>query len=507
MKEQATPGHQLGQTGAERLLLTVVLAAYTLVLLDNTVLNVAVDVLSDPDRGLGASTTELTWAVSVYPLAFAASALAGGALTDRLGDARVLNAGLVLLGIASCVAAFAPNGAVLIGARAGMGVAGGLVAPATLTMITRGVARERRARAIAGWTSAAGIAVAVGPIVGGLLLTRFSWQAIFLVNVPAAACLAIAAAFLPDGRVAGVRRALDLPGSLLSGLGLAAFVFGVIECGRRVSLDAVTVLLAGVALLVVFTWHELRRRTPAFDVRLLGSRVFGGGVAGLFLSFAGLAGQLFYCAFYLQGVLGLSPAQAGFVMVSAAAGIVLGSRLAPAVVRWLSVRAIVLSGLLVASATYGAYVFFDENTAVMVVVTVLFVQGLGTGLGFAPLTAALVDRLPADRTGAGSAIVAVVRPLGSTVGAAAFGALLTAAYRAAIFPALAGVPDAAAGAAEGSVEAAHSAGADFGVPDLSRAADTAYLHAMHLTAGWTAAAALAGCAILTAALGRKPGWS
>ncbi|HUQ58551.1 MFS transporter [Lentzea sp.] len=484
------------EVARRRLMLAVALVAHTLVLADSTIMNIAVDVLADPVRGIGAGTGELAWAVSAYPLVFAASTLTGGALADRFGASRTLVPGLLLLGAASVAAALAAGGVVLIAARALMGAGGGLIAPATLTLVAAGLPAERRTRAVALWSSAAGVAVAVGPVLGGVLLAWFSWPAVFLVNVPVVLVLLLCAAFLPALPVPGNVRPLDLPGAALSALGLAALVGGIVQCGREVTAAALLFLVLGVGLLVAFVVHQLRARHPAFDVRLLLHHGFGGGVLGLLLSFAGLAGQLFYCAFFLQGVLRLSPGEAGFVMFAAAVGIVTGNRVCSAAVQRFGLRPTVLTGLVAASSTYAAYLFFDAHTPIAVVVVLLFVQGFGTGLAFAPLTSGLISGLPPDRVGAGAGLASVSRPLGSTIGVAVLGAVLTLSYRTAIEPSLTGLPAADADQARGSAEGARA------LPDLTVAADSAYLHAMHVTAAWATAVSLAGCVVVAVGLRR-----
>ncbi|MFD5826179.1 MFS transporter [Lentzea sp. NPDC060358] len=479
-----------------RLVLVVALVAHTLVLADNTIMNIAVEVLADPVRGLGAGTGELAWAVSAYPLVFAASTLTGGALADRFGAGRTLVPGLLLLGAASVAAAFATGGATLIAARAVMGAGGGLIAPATLTLVTAGLPPHRRSRAVALWSSAAGVAVAVGPVLGGWLLAWFSWPAVFLVNVPVVLALVLGAALLPALPVPGRVRPLDLPGAALSALGLAALVGGIVQCGHEISAGALLLAGSGVAVLAVFVLHQLRARHPAFDMRLLLRRGFGGGVLGLLLTFAGLAGQLFYCAFFLQGVLGLTPGEAGFVMLSAAVGIVAGNRVCSAAAERFGLPATVLTGLVASAATYAAYLFFDAHTPIPAIVGLLLVQGFGTGVAFAPLTSGLIAGLPPDRAGAGAGLASVARPLGTTIGVAVLGAVLTLSYRTAIEPALTGLSAADAEQALGSAEGARA------LAGLAPAADSAYLHAMHVTAGWATAVGLAGCAVVAVGLRR-----
>jgi EmrB/QacA subfamily drug resistance transporter len=481
-------------TGRSGLLLAVAVVAQALILLDSTILNIAVDVLSDPARGLGADSADLAWAISAYSLMFAALTFPGGALTDRFGPATVLVAGLSVLTAASLVAAAAPNAAALIFARAAMGAGSGLVAPATLALATLGMPARRRARAVAAWSSAAAIAVAVGPVLGGLLLAWFSWPAVFLVNVPVAAACATAVVTLTP-RSSGVgRRPLDPVGMALSAFGLGCLTYGVIDGGRSATLHTTALpLLVGSFVLGLFVLHQLRTPHPGFEIRLFAERRFAGGASGLLVAFACLAGQLFYCAFYLQGVHRLTTWQAGFVMVPAAAGILLGNRLCTRTAEQVGLPLTVLAGLGTASLTYAAYLFFDASTPLAWITGVLFAQGAGIGLVSAPVTADLVARLPVHQAGAGAACAAILRPLGSTLGVAVLGTVLGVSYRAAIQPSAASLRPDQQARAMGSAEGARAAG-------IAPAADAAYLHAMHVTAGWTALISAAACLLLARSL-------
>lgn len=345
----------------------VAVLAQTLVLLDNTVLNVAMETLADPVRGLGAGSADLAWANASYSLVFAAGSFTGGALADRYGPRRVLVAGLVVLAAAATLAAFAPGATELTVTRGFMGAGGALITPATLAIVTRGTAPAHRTRAIAIWASAGGAAVALGPVVGGALLTRFWWGSVFLVNLPVVAvCLAGAALLVPEVRYAE-RRVLDTSALVLSVLGLGLVVYGVIRGGRPAGWTSPAALLAlavGLALLAALVVTQSRRETPGFDVRLFAEPRFAGGSVTLLLLFFGLAGQLFYCAFYLQGVHGLSALAAGGVMASAAGGIVLGNQVSPALCRLLTVRWCAIAGILLAGLTFGGYVAFTADTPV-----------------------------------------------------------------------------------------------------------------------------------------------
>ncbi|WP_218952213.1 MFS transporter [Amycolatopsis anabasis] len=494
----ALGGRERG-TARQWWIVAVAVVAQTLVLLDHTILNIALETLADPVRGLGASSAELAWAVASYSVVFAAGSFAGGALADRYGPRRVLMIGLLVLAAAATAAAFSANATELVVTRGFMGAGGALVTPATLALVTRHSAPADRTRAIAIWASSGGVAVALGPVAGGLLLSHFRWGAVFLVNLPVVAvCLAATAALVPEVRSAD-RRVLDPLGLALSVLGLGCLVYGIVRGGQRPGwTDPATVgsLVTGLALLVVFVLVQRARDRPSFDVRIFAEPRFAGGSVALLLLFFGLAGQLFYCAFYLQGVHGLSALAAGAVMTAAAGGIVLGNQVSPALSRLVSVRWAAVAGILLASGTFGCYLLFDAETPVAWFALMLFAQGAGIGAVVAPMTSEMMAALPPEYTGAGAAINAATRPVGSTLGVAVLGSVLASAYRGAVLPALADLPPALRERALDSAEAARSVVRSLGRPDLLAAVDRAYLHAMYVTSIWTAALSLTGVVLV-----------
>src|SRR4051812_7069888 len=211
----------------------VAVAAQTLLWLDNSILNIALETLADPVRGLGANAGELAWASSSYSLVLASAMFAGGALGDRYGPRATLFAGLVVFSTASAFAAFSASAFELVLTRGLMGLGSALLMPATLSIIVRTTSEAQRSRAIALWASASGLGVALGPVLGGVLLARFWWGSVFLINVPVVlACLAGVVAFVPRLRFAD-RRPLDPFGLVLSVLGLGSLVYGIIEGGQR----------------------------------------------------------------------------------------------------------------------------------------------------------------------------------------------------------------------------------------------------------------------------------
>ncbi|MET8980064.1 MFS transporter [Streptomyces sp. NPDC004539] len=489
-------------------LLLVVVCAQMLIWLDTSVLNVAVTTLADPSEGLGASPAQLEWVASAYTLVFAGALFAGGALADRFGPRSTLLAGLFLFGAASAAGAFAPSADWLVVARAFMGAGSALLMPATLSVIVQCTPPERRARAIAIWSSSSALGVAVGPVVGGVLLSHFWWGAVFLVNVPIVAVCAVGtAAVVPALRGSG-QRVLDLPGLALSVLGLSGVVYGVVELGNGQSWYGAHVLLpvaVGAALLAAFVAVQRRSPAPGLDLRLFRRPGFTAGSVVLLISFGALAGHLFYAAFYLQGPRGLSPADAGLVMIAAAVGIVLGSQASPTLSRRLSARWTVTVGVLITALTYVGYLWFDQGTPIPVVVALLFAQGFGMGSVGTPVTTAMMSAVPQQLAGAGSAVNSVTRQVGGTLGVALAGSVLSAVYRdrmahTALPGEAQGLSAEAARQARGSAEAARSLAGSLRLPELSAAADRAFLAAMDAATFWTAVVALAGAVVAAVGL-------
>ncbi|MFJ1749656.1 MFS transporter [Streptomyces sp. NPDC088116] len=489
-----------GKTSRSWPVLVVVVCAQMLIWLDTSVLNVAVTTLADPAEGLGATPAELEWVASAYTLVFAGALFAGGALADRFGPRTTLLAGLALFGAASGAGAFASDPTGLIMARAVMGAGSALLMPATLSVIVRSTPQEKRTRAIAIWSSSSGLGVAVGPVVGGALLSTFWWGSVFLVNVPIVAlCLAGVAAVVPELKAPG-RGRLDLPGMALSVLGLGGVVYGIIELGNGQTWYGPHVLLPlllGGALLAAFVAGQRRSPAPSLDPRLFRQRGFTAGSVVLLIAFMALAGHLFYAAFYLQGPRGLSPADAGTVMVAAAIGIVLGSQAAPAMSRRLTARWTVAAGILATAATYLAYAWLDGRTPIWFIAALLWIQGFGMGLIGTPVTAVMMSGVPPGLAGAGSAVNSVTRQVGGTLGVAMAGSILSGVYRARMSDAeLPGAGRALSPAAQeqarASAEAARSLAGSLRLPELAATADRAFLHAMSAATVAIAALALVG---------------
>jgi EmrB/QacA subfamily drug resistance transporter len=291
--------------------LAAVSLALFMIMLDNTVVNVA---LPSIQRDLGAKLSELEWIVSGYALTFASLLLTGGKLGDLLGRRRMLVIGLVIFGGSSLACALAPDAGVLIGARVVQGVGAALMSPATLSILTATFAPRQRGTAIGIWVGVSATALAIGPLVGGLLTEHVGWSSIFYVNVPIAAVAVVASFLLIDeSKDTSHEQRLDLPGLVTSGVGLFALTYGLIEAntygwtsGRIVGAFAI----AAVSL-AAFILLELHQRLPMLDLSLFRSSTFAGANTVLLLVALAMFGVFFFVSLYMQNILGYSAVQAG----------------------------------------------------------------------------------------------------------------------------------------------------------------------------------------------------
>ncbi|MFJ4657245.1 MFS transporter [Nocardia sp. NPDC088792] len=487
----------------QRLILAVLVLSSLLIWMDNTILSTAFETLADPIRGLGADPAQLQWATGSYTLVFATLMFTAGALGDRFGHRTVLATGMVIFGAAAVWGAYAGDASQLIAARAVMGAGSALIMPATMAILTWTFTGPARAMAIGVSSASAGVGLAAGPLLAGVLLGHFWWGSVFLVNVPVVVvALAGILVLVPDFR-SPIRRRLDPAGLLLSITGLAALAYGLIRAGQVADWARIDVWLpsvVGAVLLTAFVLVELRIAHPSFDPRLLATRMFGGGNAALGLLLFAMTAAGFYNAFYLQGARGFSALAAGLIGSPAALGVIIGGPLGPRLVRRWSLRAVTVPALLIAGLSMGSGVFFDVDTPIIWIVILAFAQGLSIGLVLGPVTAGLMNTLPLERAGAGSAVTNTVRQTGSVLGIALGGTIMAIVYRHAIAGALADLPADVQDRARVSAEQTRHLAAAVHRPDLIHAADSAFIHAMHVGVVWTMLIALTGALVLAFAL-------
>jgi EmrB/QacA subfamily drug resistance transporter len=481
----------------QRRALSILVISAVIIWLDTTIMGIALERLSDPVLGIGASPGDLQWAIGAYSLIFATALFAAGALGDRYGHRAVLMAGLTVFGAASAAAAWSSTATGLIAARAAMGAGGALIVPASMSLISWTFPAERRAGAIAVFSASSGVGVAAGPLLGGVLIDHFWWGSIFLANLPIVLIGLIGVALFVPNPPSQQHRRFDPAGVALSTIGLLLLAYGLIEGGQSQQWSNAKVwgsIVTGVGVLTAFVLVELRISQPSFDPRLFRNRRFAAGNLALGAMFLAITGQVFYGNFFLQGARGMSALDSGLAFLPGALGVIVGAPISARLVHRFGVRAVAGIALAMVCVTFAANLAYTVDTPLAWFCVVGAVQGIGIGAAVAPLTAAILASLPIQRMGAGSAVNNTVRQVGSVLGIAALGTILTSVYRHGIAPTLAGVPESARTAAAGSAEATRHVAAQLGRPDLAESANRVFIHAMHVTASWGAVITLAGAA-------------
>ncbi|MFJ9429980.1 MFS transporter [Streptomyces sp. NPDC101490] len=491
--------------------LGVLMLSLLIVVLDNSILNVAVRTIAAPaPTGIGATQSELEWSINSYTLVFAGLLFTSGLLGDRLGRKKVLLFGITVFGIGSALAALSGSPGELIAYRAVMGLGAAFVMPATLAVLMNVFERDEQPKAIGIWAGSVGLAIAIGPITGGILLEHFWWGSIFLINVPVVLLALVLMAWLvPDSRDPNPGK-VDIPGVLLSVVGLVLLVYGIIRGGELADFTDVTALapaLGGLAVLALFVLHERRSDHPAIDMTYFRRPAFSAAVAAIALVFFALMGVTFFSAFYLQSVRGYSALQSGLLILPLAVAQMVFAPRARLVVERFGARVVCTAGMLLVAFGLAAFAFFDAGTPVWVMEAVFFVQGVGMAHIMPPVTVAIMQALPREKAGSGSAVNNTFRQVGGALGVAVLGSVLSSTYRGEIEGHLGAVPAALRGTAGESIEATLAVAQKLGPAgrDLIAPAYDAFLSAMHVTAVASALIGLVGAAVVAAFLpGRAP---
>jgi EmrB/QacA subfamily drug resistance transporter len=480
-----------------------VLALSLLVItMGNTILNVALPTIRD---SLDATSSQLQWISDGYLLVFAGLLLAAGSLGDRFGRRRSLVAGLVVFAAGSLYAAFADSSTALIAARAIMGLGAAFVMPTTLSILTNMFPARERPKAIAAWAAVSGIGIAIGPTSGGWLIEHFSWNSVFLVNLPLVAiALAGAALLVPESRDPEAPR-FDFAGTALSIAGLSAIVWALIEAPERGwgSATIVGAFAAGAAVIAAFIAWERRTDHPMLDVRVFRNLRFSAASLSITFVFFALMGVMYFLTQYLQTVLGFSALETGIRVLPVAGGMVLASKVSVALAQRLGTKVVVASGLGTVAAALWLVAGLEADQGYGEIAAALGMMGAGIGLAMSPATEAIMGALPRAKAGIGSAMNDVVREVGGTLGIAVLGSLLTSGFGSGMDDATAGLPAPAAEAASDSVGAAHDVGGQIGGSageTLIGLANQAFVDSMATTAMIAAAFAVIGALIALAFL-------
>jgi EmrB/QacA subfamily drug resistance transporter len=490
---------QEAQVSSRRWWVLAVMSVGTIIVfLDDTIVNTALPRIS---IDLGASTGGLQWVVDAYVLVLAGLLLLCGSLGDRFGRKRIMSIGLVVFAGASAGAALSNSLSVLVAMRCLQGLGAALVLPATLSIITNVFPREERGRAIAVWTAVGGVAVGLGPVVGGYLIDAYGWAAVFWLQVPVALAALAGMVIVPESRDER-HVGIDIPGAALGTLGLTALIYAIIRAGEHSFTDSTAMLafaIAGVAL-VAFVFVERRTASPMLPMRFFRQRDFTGAVLVIGMALFAMFVTFFFLTQLFQLVQHRSALDAGLLIVPASVGIVIGSGIAGKLINIVGPRALV-------AAMTGAMLFglllltrITVTSGAAQIGATLVLVGLGAGLGLPALTDTVMAAVPEDEAGVGSAVNDVSRQLGGALGVAVIGSIVSSSYRSHLRSAqLSRINPTAARAAQRSIGVATQTAKSLPrsvATQLLHAADSAYVNA--ITHGFYVSAAVMVAALVVA---------
>ena len=398
--------------------------ALFMVMLDNTVVNVA---LPSIQRDLGIGLSELQWTVNAYALTFAVLMLTGGKLADFLGRRRVFIAGLAVFTASSLACGLATSGEMLIAARTVQGIGAALMMPATLSIISATFPVQQRGLAIGIWAGVSAMALAIGPLVGGLLTQHIDWSWIFFINVPIGVLAIVAARlFIRESRDPSTDQRLDMPGLLTSGIALFALTFALIEANDY-GWTSPTILslfaVAGIGF-VAFVLLELHQRVPMLDLSLFRNGTFAGANIVVLLVFLAMFGVFFFVSLYVQGILGYSAVQAGAIFLPMTVLIMFVAPVAGKLSDRLGSRWLIVAGMAFLVAHLLLLSNLDVDSTFWNILPALILGGFGMGLTMTPATAAAIGSVPIAKAGIGSGVLNTFRQVGGALGIAVMGAIV-----------------------------------------------------------------------------------
>jgi EmrB/QacA subfamily drug resistance transporter len=504
---ERTEQAERGAVNRKPLILVSLLLAAFVINLDTTIVNVALPSLV---RQLHASTSQLQWVVDAFNLLFAASVLAAGSLSDRLGRKGMLLAGLAVFGLASLAGGLMDSSGQLIGARAVMGVGAAMVFPATLSLITN-VFTERgeRALAIGLWGAVTGAAIAIGPIVGGWLLEVFDWRSIFIAMTPMAGiAVVLTSRYVPTSRQPHAPRS-DRAGFALSSAAVGLLIYTVIEAPNQGWTSPRT--FGGFALSAVLTaafvvW-EHRTEHPMLDVSLFANPRFSAASASVAISFFALSGFIFLVTQYFQFFKNYGPLSTGVRLLPVASFVAISSILGAKLAVRFGTKLIVTAGLTAMAVFYVWVTTAGVNTSYWIIAAQMVVLGTGMGLTSAPATEAIMGVVPKAKAGVGSAVNDATRLLGGTLGVAVIGSVFVSLYASRLASTLpAGLPSPFDRTAHSSVGGALNVADTFAhsahpalASAVHSAASSAFFNGFH-AADWVAGGVAAAGALMAVAL-------
>src|SRR5919201_2467258 len=395
-----------------------------MIMLDNTIVNVA---LPSIQRDLGIGISELEWVVNGYALTFAVLMLTGGKLADLLGRRLLFIVGLAIFTGASLACGLAPNAGFLIGARAVQGIGAAIMNPATLGIITATFPPRQRGTAIGIWAGTSAMALAIGPLVGGVLTEKISWSWIFFINVPIGVLGVFMALWaIDESRDTSEVQRLDVPGLLSSAIGLFALTYALIEANNYgwTSVRILALFATAVVAVAVFVLLELHQRVPMLDVHLFRQRTFSGANFTMLLVALAMFGIFFFNSIFVQRILGYSPIQAGAMFLPMTLLVTVVAPTAGRLTDKIGARWLVGTGLTLVAASLVVFAQLDEHSTFWNILPGLVLGGIGMSMTMTPTTAAAMGSVPVDKAGVGSAVLNSARQVGGSLGIAVMGAVV-----------------------------------------------------------------------------------
>jgi len=469
-------------------ILLILCLSLMVLVVDNTVLNLAIPSLM---RDLDATPADIQWVIDAYILAFAGLLLTAGSLSDRFGRRKMLLFGLVIFGAASLLATLAGNPWQLIGCRFLMGVGGSLLMPSTLSLLFTVFPPEEQRKAMAGWSMVAMVGVVAGPTVGGVLLNHFWWGSIFLLNVPIAVLAIIGTlALIPESK--GPARDVDPGGAVLSIIGMASIVWAIISIPADGwgSAKVLGGLAVGIVALIGFALWEKRSEHPMVPLGLFGDRRFSGTSFSIVLLSFTAGGLLLALTQYLQFVLGYTPLKAGLALIPYAVAATVFNVLGATLGKKIADRTLIALGLLVIAGSFAILAQVSDSTGYGLLIIGLLVMGVGGGLAGPAAYTLLMQAVPAEHRGVGSAMNDTVQQTGAALSVAVLGSVLAAAYSSSL-------PDSVPEEARKSIADTLALG-----PDFVAAAGHAFTNAMSISMTVGAIGAVAGALVALVVLPR-----
>jgi EmrB/QacA subfamily drug resistance transporter len=405
---------------------TLVAVAFGLfmIMLDNTVVNVA---LPSIQRDLNVSVSSLEWVVNGYFLTFAVLMLTGGKLADLFGRRRIFIVGLVVFTASSLACGLATSGEMLIAWRAVQGVGAALMNPATLSIITATFPPRQRGMAMGIWVGVSAVALALGPITGGLLSEHAHWSWIFFINVPIGLLAILAARIvIRESKDTSQEQRLDVPGLISSGGALLALTYALIEANNKGWTSVEILSLFGVAVvgLAAFIVLERRQRAPMLDLSLFRNRTFAGANLTMMLVALSMFGVFFFVSLFVQNILGYSPVQAGAAFLPMTLCIIFFAPVAGKLSDRVGARWLMSGGMALVSISLVLFSLLDERSSFWNLFPALLVGGVGMATAMTPTTATAMSSVPIDKAGVGSAVLNSMRQVGGSLGVAIMGAIL-----------------------------------------------------------------------------------